>query len=149
MRRDAEDLPSEPAVDAASRPPHNGPAEADTLIGAATPPAGDLGESRPAPGPGDHPARAEHSEGPTDPERQPPRERSPGLGPIWQMEDFSWPVTALGLEDGWPPTPIEDQVGRPAETTGDHRDQTSDPVPSPHEDHDPRPSPQPSEGGSL
>jgi hypothetical protein len=89
-------------------------------------------------------------------------ERSPGLDPIWQMEDDSWPVLTLGLDDGWPPRPITDARERgqanpgdtagPARTVaaGDGSRDLADPgttAPG-HEIHDPTPPPQPPDTGS-
>jgi hypothetical protein len=89
-------------------------------------------------------------------------ERSPGLGPIWQMEDDSWPVLTLGLDDGWPPPPITDAPeGRPAAAKGPtgpagaaeagdgshdlgHPGETA----PGHEIHDPTPPPQPPDTAS-
>ncbi len=36
--------------------------------------------------------------------------RSPGMGPIWQADDFAWPTLKLGPEHGWPPRPIADAM---------------------------------------
>jgi hypothetical protein len=82
------------------------------------------------------------------------------------MEDFSWPALELGLEHGWPPKPIADATGlgsEPEATRGDRGHNGSGPgAPAAdaghsdaghadpgREDHDPTPSPQPREGGSL
>lgn len=86
------------------------------------------------------------------------RQRSPGLGPIWQMEDSSWPVLNLGLQDGWPPPPPitgaqdpsasrplgADGPAQPSTEIGGAGDPGSGAAPgSPHELHDPTPPPQP------
>jgi hypothetical protein len=84
------------------------------------------------------------------------RERSPGLGRIWQLDDFSWPVLRLGLEHGWPPpplgpdpdpggaTPPESERPGPSDTgeAASGAPQDRDANGTPHEVHDPTPPPQ-------
>jgi hypothetical protein len=73
------------------------------------------------------------------------------------MDDFSWPVLTLGIEDGGPPAPLEQKIaaaatngvaGRP-ERESDSTDRQPDPGGPRHEDHDPTPPGQPAEGGPL
>jgi hypothetical protein len=75
------------------------------------------------------------------------------MGQIWQADDFAWPTLKLGLEHGWPPSPIADGAGGDREFTAESEGPVTDPGPpadaSEHEDHDPRPTPQPREDGSL
>jgi hypothetical protein len=178
MRRDADGFAE--AADPASQPPVGEPPAAETLIGGATPASQDAA----TPSPGDAAIASPQSGATPSPDGAIPRQTSngsrgtdrgappdepgatvaaprPGLDPIWEMEDFSWPVLGLGLEHGWPPKPIADAAGLGSEPETRRRDRGGNgsgpgaPAANPdraepdHEDHDPRPSPQPREGGSL
>jgi hypothetical protein len=166
MRREAQDT-GETGLDGAGPSIERAP---ETLVGAASPSPGRGAESS---GGDDLEGRGSSDSAATSPGQaarnaHPPSgadytgERSPGLDPIWQMEDDSWPVLTLGLDDGWPPAPItdtreggqanpRDTVG-PARTAvaGDGSHDLADPgTTGPgHEIHDPTPPPQPPETGS-
>jgi hypothetical protein len=167
MRREAQDV-RETALDGGPGPPIERAPE--TLVGAASrsPDRGSASSS------GDDLERRGSSESAATSSGQAARnghppssadqmgERSPGLDPIWQMEDDSWPVLALGLDDGWPPPPITDtrEAGQanardtagPARTPvagdGSHDIAGSGTTAPGHEIHDPTPPPQPPETGS-
>jgi hypothetical protein len=53
----------------------------------------------------------------SEPDPQPPAvaaERLPGLGPIWQEKDFSWPAVILGLDQESQPRWANDETDAPA-----------------------------------
>jgi hypothetical protein len=76
---------------------------------------------------GDPASAPESRDGRTEHDLQPPapRERLPGLGPLWQLPDLSWNPITLGLDEGWPPSPAP-QPG--AAGAGRHPDGDSDDV---------------------
>jgi hypothetical protein len=175
MRREAQDV-GETGLDGGAGPSIERAPE--TLVGAAPSssdrragPASDRGAGSSG---GDDLAGRRSSDGATPSARQAARnghppssagddgDRSPGLDPIWQMEDDSWPVLSLGLDDGWPPPAITDPregrhataggtAGPPraAAAGGDSHDLADPGATAPgHEIHDPTPPPQPRETGS-
>jgi type IV secretion system protein TrbL len=166
MRRQAED-PAGLGADDVPRPPVDPPPEPEPLPGGAgiTGASGQPSEPSPssAPAGANGAVPASGTEGgqqeafaataPSASNDQP--ERSPGLGPIWQMDDFSWPTLTLGPQDGRPPPPVGAEAGTadghngaaPEEATGLGE---GDPMtPRSHEDHDPTPPPQDPEHGHL
>jgi hypothetical protein len=165
MRREA-DGPSGLGADDAPGPPVDPPPEPEPLPGGPggtggsdptsgpVPANGSAGANGAGPAPGADGARPEPSAAPGHAASDEPPERSPGLGPIWQTDDFSWPALTLGLEDGWPPPPVDAEAGtadgqngaRPEATALDERDPVGPPV---HEDHDPTPPPQGPQDGHL
>jgi len=42
-------------------------------------------------------------------------QRVPGLGPVFQMKNYSWRPFTLGIDDGWPPPPLAPSAGAPAQ----------------------------------
>ena len=169
MRRQAEDAAGTAALADAPGAPVERPPEA--VIGGASPSAGDGGTNGSGPSTGAPTDRAGSEPGTATASESEPvaasdaadaRERSPGLDPIWQMDDFSWPALTLGLDDGWPPPPIGETPDRGASapppaadratpstaTDGTSADADRDVHTSPHELHDPTPPPQSPEAGS-
>jgi hypothetical protein len=165
MRRQAQDVDGAGLEDAAGAPFGRA---AETILS----PTGASSEPDPQPsggGEGEEPEQSEREAAAADPtagngrhgaeEPNHAAERSPGLGPIWQTEDYSWPVLNLGLDDGWPPPAIADtpegrtaaagneaNPGRTAEVS-DGPGIAAGPGSSTagHEIHDPTPPPQPPE----
>ena len=103
-----------PPPGAAPPPPDAAPAPP----GAVPPPPGPgalAPEAEPAYEPGiDQPPPGNESSHPAPPTAT--RERSPGLGPIWQAEDFAWAPLELGPDADWPPRVWPPEDGR--ETNG-------------------------------
>lgn len=140
MRRDADDVAAANGHDPAPSIPAERTDAVEALVGgAAVRAAGDAGR---APGP-----RRDHAE----PTARPASEssdgsvertalRAPRLGSIWQAADDSWPALTLGLEDGWPPKPLDEEVGIGTNSVAGEPQL---------EDHDPTPPAQPSKGGPL
>jgi hypothetical protein len=166
MRRQAEGL-SDPGDGDVPRPPvdpppdpeplpggpdlarHSGTANGHDAANGQRPAQGPVSANGGAPAPGSDVGRVPSAGHP----EAAPAERSPGLGSIWQMDDFSWPVLTLGLSDGWPPPPVDGTGAEPAGSGAGpegsaprtDRDRTA----PTHEDHDPNPPPQGSEDGRL
>jgi hypothetical protein len=166
MRRQAED-PAGLGADDGPGPPVDPPPEPEPLPGGTgitaasgqpsepTPSSAPAGANGAVPEPGPERGQREALAAAARSASDEHPERAPGLGPIWQMDDFSWPVSTLGLEDGWPPPPLGAEAGstdgrngaRPEEATGlGERDSAAPPA---HEDHDPTPPPQDPEHGHL
>ncbi len=169
MRRQAEG-PSDLGADDAPGPPVDPPPEPEPLPGGAGVTGGSDAASGQVPA-GDPLAtngassaaatnagqRASSGEPAHNHVEQP--ERSPGLGPIWQMEDFSWPVLTLGLENGWPPPPPTGAGAGAEPGTADRGNGTDPegassldahgPAAPAHDDHDPTPPPQGPQNGRL
>jgi hypothetical protein len=73
-------------------------------------------------------------------EEQRPSARIPGLGPMYQTDDFTWRLH-LGPEEGWPPP----QIGPADESPDPPRDEP----PGGADDHDPLPPGQDPADGHL
>jgi hypothetical protein len=71
---------------------------------------------------------------------EPKAERSPGMHPMWQAEDNSWPTIRLGPSEKWTPPRVWPPDGEdPPEELGE----------PPADDHDPLPPPPEPEDGRL
>jgi hypothetical protein len=131
MRRDAEGFSDPADLDARSPSPPRESRSAGTLADGAIPAAenggapgngrpeeqppresGEAGSAYPDASDGPAPGAGDEAEREAAPSPTPPR--APGMEPIWQMDDFSWPALELGLEHGWPPRPITDAIGADA-----------------------------------
>ena len=126
---DALDTPSPPSQIQAGQEGATGPT--DVVTEAAGPAASETRSPAPAEPP---PASAEPSVA-----ESAPRERIPGLGPMWQAEDGEWDPVVLGL-DGfsrpvWPPHRDGDTDGTGGEP---HTADSPDPSPPPQAPHDGR-----------
>jgi hypothetical protein len=171
MRRDADGFVDDDALDGHRSPGSSSePAAAETLVGDAAPTPGNGDRAQPGSGGSDVGERVgaavsgssvpdttrdsspgtDKGDAPVAADRPAPP-RHPGMDPIWQMEDETWPTLKLGLEHGWPPKPIADAVGTDAGPLADPNGAPHDPEPlaPEREHHDPRPAPQPPEDGSL
>ena len=163
MRRQAQDASATRGFADPPAAPLGQPAEA--LVGAAVAPAAGAGagaEPEGAPDPEDGVSGAATGGGSMPEDRAgagPARERSPGLGPIWQMDDWSWPVLNRGLDNGWPPpivAPPETGASEPPDAAASARRPPDAPdargpgglgtSSAANELHDPTPPPQPPPG---
>jgi hypothetical protein len=154
MRRQAEDLHDFAGLDDGNRTTVERAPR--TPVGAASPATASANGAQPERS-DDSPAPAAGGGDSAASDTAPTAERSPGLAPIWQMDDFSWPTIPLGRE-GWPPTPITqtpngdptagvDKTGSDSPATvrhpADRPDETSSAAAPAPEIHDPTPPPQP------
>jgi hypothetical protein len=162
MRRQAEDATRSEHADPALNRPLAVPQSVADLDGAA-PQAGGNGDGPQAGAADDSVSSPDTTQESATATTEAP-ERSPGLDPIWQSEDWSWPSLTLGLEDGWPPPPVNPG---PCNGQGPQTDGAGEAAPArdatpsdataldpgspqgPPDDHDPTPPPQPPEGGPL